>query len=483
MKKFTAFVMAALLAAFMAAPAFAYTDVSNNQAITTVSEKGIMEGYEDGSFKPDAAITRAEFAKVAALATIEKKGDVPMTEMYFVFDDVKEDGWYVDHIQRAANMGLMKGDAEGTFRPNDTVSVAEVYTVMLRMLGYNADNTGTWPTNYITTAQTLGADVNLRDANKPCDRALAAEVVAWALSTPLADDDSNTEVALDTYALVTAVGTDRVTVYTTAGETKTLRDTGSNGAKLEAGQLVRVQANSNGVLQAVSVANVRTNNLYEASISRDKIELNGKDYAFAKDAVVLTINSGGGVGTVAVDKVLESSYVAGLRSSKYTVPIQYVLEGSSVGCLLISDYAGLSDLRFGFVEDVALNADGTVVKFWGDDNDYQWDASKNDGKDPEIDKLYAYNFRGDGVRGYAVDTTAEDVTGEVKNGSQGLYRTENGNFIVADDTVIIKVERSTDGSISDCYMYDDIDEGDMVRVRYKVDKDAGIEAAYVIIEE
>lgn len=487
MKKFTAFAMAALLAAFMAAPAFAYTDVTAGTeaaaAITTVSDKGIMEGYDDGSFKPLGNITRAEFAKVAVLTTQAKKGDVPMTEMYFAFDDVKEGAWYVEYIQKAANMGLMKGDTEGTFRPDDTVSEAEVHTVMLRMLGY--DPAGTWPNNYLELADSLGAPMDQLNMNGPATRVTVADIVAWALEQPLAGDKTETpaKTALDTYAVVTAASADRVTVYTTAGETKTLRSTGANGT-LEGGQLVKVQADANGVLQSAGTADVKTHSSYEATISGGKIKLNGQTYGFAKDAVVLTINSAGGVGTVPVDKLLESSYAAGLRSSRYTAPIQYVLSGNAVSCLLISDYAGQSELRFGFVEDVAINSDGTVVKFWGDNNDYSWDASKNKGEDPVVDELYAYTFRGDGVRGYLVDRSADkEFGGEVDHAGSEMWRLNTGKkFIVTDETVILKVSYSSDDSISDCELYDEVGEGDEVRVRYKEgDNDTGLEAAYVII--
>lgn len=487
MKKFTAFAMAALLAAFMAAPVFAYTDVTDNAAVTAVSEKGIMQGYEDGTFKPAAPITRAEFAKVAVLATQSKLGDVPMTLQNVVFSDVVEDGWYVENIQKAANMGLMKGDAEGTFRPNDTVSEAEVYTVMLRMLGYNLDNDSKkWPDNYIELAVSLEAPVNKLKLAAKCDRATVAEIVAWALELPQAQDKQNQEVTLDTYAVVTGVSTDRITVYTADGQSKSLRDTGSNGAKPQAGQLVQVRANKAGELQTLSADNVKTNDLYEAAIKNGKIELNKKTYGFTKDAVVLSINSAGGVNVVALDKLLDSTYAAGLRSSGYTAPIQYVLSGNEVSFLLISDYSGQSELHFGFAESVGTGADGTMVQFWGDKNDYLWDAAKNDGVEPEEDELYAYVLRSDGVRGYKVDTDSEEIVDATVTNAKGeVKQAGDKQFVIDEDTVIWQVEYDTDGSIRSCELTDEIDEGDVVRVRYKVDKnDDGdsIEAAYIIID-
>lgn len=487
MKKFTAFAMAALLAAFMATPVLAYTDVTDNAAVNVISEKGIMQGYEDGTFKPDAPITRAEFAKVAVLATQSKLGDVPMTLQNVVFSDVVEDGWYVENIQKAANMGLMKGDAEGTFRPNDTVSEAEVYTVMLRMLGYNMDNDSVkWPDNYIGLAETLDAPVNSMKLAAKCDRATVAEIVAWALGLPQAQDKQNQEVVLDTYAVVTGVSTDRITVFTMDGESKSLRDTGSNGEKPKVGQLVQVSANKAGELQTVGVADVKTNDLYEAAIKNGKIELNKKSYGFTKDAVVLSINSAGGVSTVAVDKLLDSTYAAGLRSAKYTAPIQYVLSGNAVSCLLISDYSGQSELHFGFIENVGNNADGVVVQFWGDKSDYQWDSTKNDGLTPEEDGFYAYVLRADGVRGYKVATDGEEIVDAKVTSVKNEVKEAGGKqFVIDNDTVIWQVEYEADGSIRSCELADGVEEDDIVRVRYKVDKkddEKGIEAAYIIID-
>lgn len=202
---------------------------------------------------------------------------------------------------------------------------------------------------------------------------------------------------------------------------------------------------------------------------------------------MLAINSAGGVNVVSADKLLESSYAAGLRSSKYTAPIQYVLQGNAVSCLLISDYAGQSELRFGFAESVGKNADGIVVKFWGDENDYQWDAAKNDGEVPKEDTLYAYVLRSDGVRGYAVART-EEVSGVITSASQDIYRVGDKKFVLADDTVILKVKYEADGkTIISCEYADEILEGDDVVVRYAVDSssDDGVsrEAAYVILKD
>lgn len=486
MKKFTAFAMAALLAAFMAAPAFAYTDVSDNAAVTVVSEKGIMEGYEDGSFKPAEPITRAEFAKVAVLASNAKLGDLVTTELYFEFSDVKADGWYVENIQKVANMGLMKGDAEGTFRPNDTVSEAEVYTVMLRMLGYNLDNDSKkWPDNYLELAESLDAPLNKLKPSAECNRAKVAEIVAWALETSTATDEESQAVAVSDYGVVTAANDTRITVYTMDGELKSLRNSGSNGELPTAGQLVKFEATKAGVLKSLSAADVKTNDLWEAAIKDGKIELNKKTYGFTKDAVVLSMNKAGGVNVVALDKLLSSSYAAGLRSSGYTAPIQYVLSGNSVSCLLISDYAGQSDLHFGFVETVGTNADGTVVQFWGDKSEYLWDASKNDGLEPEEDELYAYVLRSGEVRGYKVATASEEiVNATVTAAKTEVKQAGDKQFVIDEDTVIWEVEYSADGSIRSCELADEVSEDDIVRVRYKLDddNDGGIEAAYIIID-
>lgn len=97
-----------------------------NTAISTMTEIGILEGYPDGTFKPNNFITRAEFAAIAA--RFDPEGS---TEGDF-FSDIAGH-WAEDEIIIAANNGWVEGD-NGKFRPKDYISRAEAMTLVNRVL-------------------------------------------------------------------------------------------------------------------------------------------------------------------------------------------------------------------------------------------------------------------------------------------------------------------------------------------------------------
>ena len=96
-------------------------------AVSTLSRMGIIKGYEDGSFKPDASISRAEFAAIAA--RFDPDGDTtPAT-----FSDVSSH-WAKDEISIAANHGWIKGYEDGSFKPDQKITRAETMTLVNRVL-------------------------------------------------------------------------------------------------------------------------------------------------------------------------------------------------------------------------------------------------------------------------------------------------------------------------------------------------------------
>ena len=128
-----------------------YQDVSSdawyNNAVSTLSNMGIIKGYPDGTFKPNAKITRAEFA---AIATRFSKSEVDETAS---FTDVSKTFWASKEIAKAEKLGWIKGDGDGKFRPNDNIKRLEVMTLVNRVLERAVDKDGicedviTWSDN------------------------------------------------------------------------------------------------------------------------------------------------------------------------------------------------------------------------------------------------------------------------------------------------------------------------------------------------
>ena len=111
-----------------------YTDVAPadwyNNAISTLTNMGIISGEPDGSFRPNDPITRAEFTKIA-VGFFEEAGNY--VEGTFV--DVPANAWYADFIDAAVDLGLIEGYPDGTIRPEATITRAEACTIVNRTLG------------------------------------------------------------------------------------------------------------------------------------------------------------------------------------------------------------------------------------------------------------------------------------------------------------------------------------------------------------
>ncbi len=98
-----------------------------NHAISTLSSMGIVKGNPDGTFDPDAPITRAEFAAIAA------RFDDKNTNTTSNFSDIASH-WAKDEIGVAANKGWINGYPDSTFRPNQYITRAEAMTLVNRVL-------------------------------------------------------------------------------------------------------------------------------------------------------------------------------------------------------------------------------------------------------------------------------------------------------------------------------------------------------------
>lgn len=108
-----------------------YSDVTRadwyNTAVSTLSSMGIITGYPDGTFRPNAAITRAEFAAIAA--RFDNDGDKTAAK----FSDIATH-WAKDEISIAYNNGWITGYPDGTFGPQRDITRAETMTLVNRVL-------------------------------------------------------------------------------------------------------------------------------------------------------------------------------------------------------------------------------------------------------------------------------------------------------------------------------------------------------------
>lgn len=109
-----------------------FTDVAEDawyaSAVGFMQKYKLIEGYADGSFKPDKTITRAEFATMISRLDALRAGNAE-------FSDVPETHWAYVYIQNAAARGFIAGYGDGTFGPDRTITRAETVKILNRMLG------------------------------------------------------------------------------------------------------------------------------------------------------------------------------------------------------------------------------------------------------------------------------------------------------------------------------------------------------------
>ena len=111
-----------------------FSDVSADKwysnAVSTLSRMGVIGGYADGTFRPDAPISRAEFAKIAVSFT-QNNGSA----VYNYFTDVKTTDWFAPYVTAAKDAGLIEGYSDGSFKPESKITRAEACAIVNRTLG------------------------------------------------------------------------------------------------------------------------------------------------------------------------------------------------------------------------------------------------------------------------------------------------------------------------------------------------------------
>lgn len=111
-----------------------FSDVSAdkwyNNAVSTLCHMGVLGGYSDGTFRPNAPITRAEFAKIA-VSFSQANGSA----VYSYFTDVKTTDWFAPYVTAAKDSSLIEGYSDGSFKPENRITRAEACAIVNRVLG------------------------------------------------------------------------------------------------------------------------------------------------------------------------------------------------------------------------------------------------------------------------------------------------------------------------------------------------------------
>ena len=190
LKKVLALVLAFACAFTMFAGAASYSDKADIKASTAVdmlSSLGVIQGYDDGSFKPNTTVTRAQMAKM--IFTIMNGGNDnanAYASLPTAFTDLPTAAWAQGYVRYLQNTGIIAGKSATKFAPNDTVTGLEAAKMVLVAAGYNAQKAGltgaAWAQNTMKYGQlnNLFEDVDA-DLNAALPRQYAAQILYNAL--------------------------------------------------------------------------------------------------------------------------------------------------------------------------------------------------------------------------------------------------------------------------------------------------------------
>lgn len=190
-------------------------DTKYERAANFLSQLGIITGYEDGTFRPEQEITRAEFAALAvrALALADEAKQLASAP----FDDTGSH-WSAGNIAIGVQKGIINGYGDGNFGPDDTVTYEQAVKMLVAMLGYDSEAAaaGGYPDGYMKVAGETGvtvmqdakgnpAPMNITDNKAP--RGVVAQLILNALRVSTSENGSitnrtllseNFEAAMDT---------------------------------------------------------------------------------------------------------------------------------------------------------------------------------------------------------------------------------------------------------------------------------------------
>lgn len=149
----TSALLAAALSLSLVVPAGA---VSSSTAVEAIQALGIITGDSSGNLNLSSPVTRAEFVTMMTAAS-SYKDSIGEGSGVSLFKDVKSDHWASEYIRLAVEQGWMSGYVDGTFRPDEQITLEEACTALLKMLGYDSSTlAGSYPSAQLSKASSVG---------------------------------------------------------------------------------------------------------------------------------------------------------------------------------------------------------------------------------------------------------------------------------------------------------------------------------------
>ena len=184
--------MLAFACAFTMFAGAAFTDQADitvdSDVVDTLVALGVIDGYEDGSFRPDDTVTRAEMAKMIYTVRTGRSDASAYNDDATSFTDITSH-WARGYIKYCQSMGIIAGKSVTSFDPDNTVTTQEAAKMLLVTLGYNAERAGlegaSWgqKTTALADENGLLEDVNC-GTTQGMPRQYAAQLIFNAVNAP-----------------------------------------------------------------------------------------------------------------------------------------------------------------------------------------------------------------------------------------------------------------------------------------------------------
>ncbi len=167
---------------------------THEKAIDVLSDIGIVKGYEDGNYKPDKEVTRAEITSLLMRMVNLSITGIEVPNSYYT--DVASNHWAVYDINTATDQGVIAGFGDGIFGPDRSVTYEQAVKMIVCLLGYDKKATDTdngymgWPEGYMRAAREMGLLTNTQmDQKANAPRKIIAQLLYNALEIQMADAD------------------------------------------------------------------------------------------------------------------------------------------------------------------------------------------------------------------------------------------------------------------------------------------------------
>ena len=367
------------------------TDLDTAAEIETLQLLGVLDGFRDGSFRPAATLTRAQFCKMAVYAMGCGK-ELGKYSTVTVFPDVKPSHWAASYINLASKgKAIILGFADGYFRPDSKVTYAQAVTILMRQLGYtDADVGGLWPAGYLAEAESIGLTRNLAfTANAALTRGDAAKLFANLLRCGTKDGGAFAATLGETVNNVILVSSNATALDGTAGAMETsdgsvYKMAGKSGSGLlngrkgtlildKSGRVMTFLAAATGASRAVTLASASSTQIVDSKgvkysvTAATETNYNGKaatwgevySWLAAGEALTLYLDESGRVTYVLVGGGVRTADAAVIVSANGSTAGFDALAGGYTGYAIYKNGVKISasDLR---KNDVAIYSDGAI---------------------------------------------------------------------------------------------------------------------------